>query len=264
MDYPLPSSIREINSLPRPGRVAVYKQLIPEWVFVQYGIDADSLLQAGQQVVRLRCPDASRSMELSIRHHPHELDPIFYLNMVDTFNNQIMVLLLVANDPDSPRFNIDVDLEGHPTHFGTSSRNLPEERRAMEAGLSPGQIRRGLRMFRSSAALFEGFIQRMGHRLYLIEPLFYHNAIIFERYGFAYTHGQVEMQNIHQHFLPGGDFQRKLNGSSPFRQPEAAQTVRGRSWAIHDGLLGHPFTGFQMYKRIGEQAGISTAPGIPW
>ena len=79
-------------------------------------------------------------MEMSIRWHPHELDPLCYINMIDTFNNQLMVLLVVINDPEAPRFNIDVDLEGHPTQFGTACRNHPEEQRAMEAGLAPGQV----------------------------------------------------------------------------------------------------------------------------
>src|SRR5690606_13801806 len=143
----------------------------------------------GEQVVRMRCPAGSRSVEMSIRHHPHVLDPLVYFHMIDTFNNQLMVLLVVINDPDAERYTVDRDLDGHETHFGTSSRNVPEEIRAMEAGLAPGQIRRGLRSFRSSIPLFEDFVSRMSHDLFLIEPLSYHNAVAFERYGFNYTHG---------------------------------------------------------------------------
>lgn len=259
----LPPSIRQINGLPPPQREALYQQLIPPWVYENYRIDPVTLLQDGQPVVRFRCPDDSRSVEITIRHHPHELDPLVYLHMIDTFNNQIMVLLLVVNDPASPRFNTDVDLEGHPTQFGTSSRNLPEELRAMQAGLSPGQVRRGLRSFRSAVTIFEDFVSRMGHQLYMIEPLAYHNAIIFERYGFAYTHGQREMIQIHAQFQDGGHFHRLL-GTNPFRSPEAVHSVRARAWAIHDGILGHPFTGFQMYKRVGHHAGVNTFPESLW
>jgi hypothetical protein len=46
--------------------------------------------------------------------------------------------------------------------------------------------------------VFEKFVERMNHDLFLIEPLSYHNAIIFERYGFGYTVGKSEMESINQ------------------------------------------------------------------
>lgn len=262
----LPPSIRQINTLPHPEREAIYKQLIPQWVFESYRIHPQTftLPEGGSPLIRFRCPDDSRSVEITVRFHPHELDPLVYLHMIDTFNNQIMVLLLVVNDPDSPRYHTDVDLDGHATQFGTAGRNLPEELRAMQAGLSPGQVRRGLRSFRSSVTLFEDFVTRMGHDLYMIEPLAYHNAIIFERYGFAYTHGQREMQQIQAEFQVGGSLYQQLSYSNPFRSFDATQRVRARAWAIHDGILGHPFTGFQMYKRVGHHAGINTFPDSIW
>ncbi|MBZ0292315.1 MAG: hypothetical protein K8L99_07080, partial [Anaerolineae bacterium] len=63
---------------------------------------------------------------------------------------------------------------------------------------------------------------------------------------------------------PGGSLYARLRDDNPFRQPTAWQTVRGRSWAIHDGILGYPFTGFQMYKTIGQHAGINTFPDAQW
>jgi hypothetical protein len=175
-----------------------------------------------------------------------------------------MVLLLVVNDPESPRFNIDVDANGASTKLGTASRNLPEEQKAMAYGLAPGQIRAGLRSFRSNVPLFEAFVRNMGHDLFLIEPLSYHNAITFERYGFSYVYGKKIMETIHQRFQPGGDLHAALDGSTPFRPPDAWQTVRGRSWAIHDGILGQPFTEFQMMKMIGQNANVNTFPGAIW
>ena len=38
-------------------------------------------------------------------------------------------------------------------------------------------------------------------------------------------------------------------------------TVRGRSWAITDGILGGPFGGVKMYKAPGRSANVSTFPG---
>jgi acetoin utilization protein AcuC len=203
-------------------------------------------------------------MELTARRKATDLDPILYLNMTDTFNNQLLVLLVIVNDPESPRFNIDVDDNGNSTHLGTTSRNQIAEIEAMKSGLSPGQIRRGLGTFKQSVPLFEKFVQNLGHDLFLIEPLAYHNAILFERYGFNYIRGYRDMRHIHEGFQPGGELYQKLSPDKPFRQPEVHKTVRGRSWAIHDGILGHPFTGFQMYKRVGIHAGINTFPDGQW
>ena len=56
----------------------------------------------------------------------------------------------------------------------------------------------------------------------------------------------------------------QLDGSNSFRQLEAANSIRKRSWAIHDGILGEPFTNVTMYKRLGKSAGINTAPDCKW
>lgn len=260
----LPPSILAINALPAVEKRQAYQRLIPEWVYARFSIDPATLLQHGQEVVKMRCPTGSRAMEMSILHQPHAPDPTLYINMVDTNNNQLMVLLVIINDPDSPRFHIDVDLEGHSTHFGTQGRNVPEEIKAMQAGLAPGQVRAGLRAFKESVPIFEQFVSAMGQTMFFIEPLAYHNAIIFERYGFRYMYGRREMEMIHTEFQPGGSLYEKLDESTPFRPRWAWNSLRGRSWAVHDGILGHPFTGFQMYKKVGEHAGVNTFPDRQW
>lgn len=260
----LPSSIQAINNLPQDQKWRIYKQLIANWVFDRFDIDPVTLLKDGEEVVKVRCPDASRAMELEIRHLPNAHDPVVYLNMVDTFTNQLMVLLVVINDPQAPRFNVDIDQYGNNTNFGTSSRNIPEELRAMQAGLAPGQIKRGLRSFKASVPVFEDFVSRMGHDIFFIEPLSYHNAIVFERYGFAYMYGKRDMEWINQAFQPDGELHKKLDDSNPFRHSSFWNRIAGRSWAIHDGILGYPFTGFQMYKRLGQHAGIQTFPHARW
>lgn len=259
-----PTSIREINNLPAPDKYAIYRTLITPWVYDRFGIDHETLTLDGQPVIHINCPENSRAMEFTILHQPHAQDPIAYLHMADTFNNQLLVLLIVANDPEAPRFAIDRDAHGHSTKLGTTGRNIPAEIAAMNAGLAPGQIRAGLRTFRAAVPAFEQFVSNMSHDMFMIEPLAYHNAITFERYGFNYLCGRQEMERIHQGFMPGGDLQRTLDGSTPFRMPDAWQTVRGRSWAIHDGILRHPFTGFQMYKRVGVDAGVNTFPDARW
>jgi hypothetical protein len=38
------------------------------------------------------------------------------------------------------------------------------------------------------------------------------------------------------------------------------RTARGRSWAIHDGILDTPWDDILIYKKVGEHAGINTFP----
>ena len=54
-----------------------------------------------------------------------------------------------------------------------------------------------------------------------------------------------------------------LDGSTPFRQPEQWQSVRGRAWAIHDGILAvmdKHWDGLRMVKQIGRHANVNTFP----
>ncbi len=264
----LPHSIREINNLPDSDKHGIYRTLLPDWLFERYGINPDIHQSQFHKhpIVSFRCPKGSRSMEITVKRNAADLDAMMYLNMADTFNNQLLVLLVVVNDLDALRFNVDVDQHGNHTHFGTTTRNYAAEQAAMEAGLAPGQIRKGLRVFKESVPIFEQFVSNMGHDMFLIEPLAYHNAIVFERYGFNYLRGRKDMIEINAQFQPGGELYRKLQDSESniFRQSEHWKTIRGRSWAIHDGILGHPFTGFQMYKRVGIHAGVETFPNATW
>jgi hypothetical protein len=72
------------------------------------------------------------------------------------------------------------------------------------------------------------------------------------------------MEAIHAGFQEGGEFRQGLDESNPFRSSRAANSIRLRSWAIHDGILGEPFTDVTMYKRVGKFAGVSTTPGCEW
>lgn len=259
-----PSTIREINALPEREKQAIYCTLIPDWVYADYGIDANDLTYNGFPVVQFRAREGTRAVEIIIKREAGDLDPMLYLNVADTYNHHIIVLLVVLNDPAAPRFNTDIDEYGNKTQFGTVSRNIYAEIAAMKYGLAPGQVRAGLRAFKSAVPIFEQFVSRMGRDSFLIEPLAYHNALIFERRGFDYLYGLKDMQRIHAEFQPGGDLHARLDGRSPFRQSDQWRTARGRSWAIHDGILGHPFTGFQMRKVVGVDAGINTFPDFAW
>ena len=191
-------------------------------------------------------------------------DPILYAHLADNINGQIHVLLYILNDPESPRFNVDKMPDGSPTHFGIRKRNLEAELAAMHHGLSPGQVRHGLRSLRQAMGAFEEFMTSLGHDMYYVEPLYYHNAVIFEHYGFSYQIGRRLMNEIQAGFGEGGALRQKLDDSNPFRSSQAVNSIRLRSWAIHDGLLGGPFTNVTMYKRVGISANIDSTPGCKW
>ncbi|MGB4677454.1 MAG: hypothetical protein WBH90_12075 [Aggregatilineales bacterium] len=254
-----PRSIRGINNLDAELKRAIYRSLIPGNLLERFGVHPDD-----EKLLQIKAPAHTRSVKIILYHEPNAPDPVLYLHMADTLNFQIALLLLVINDPYAPRFNTDVDENGLPTRFGTLRRNIPEEIRAMEAGLSPGQVRRGLRLSGQAVPTFERFLARAGHDMVIIEPLTYHNAIIYERYGFAYFQGRQRLEWIDRVLRPGGEFFDRFDGSTPFRQPDAWRSIRGRSWAIHDGILGEPFGDIRMYKRIGKHAGVNTFPDAIW
>jgi acetoin utilization protein AcuC len=208
-------------------------------------------------------PGAS-DVEMYLFHEPRFPDPILYGHLTDTINGQIHILLYVLNNPDAPRFDVDRMPDGSMTRFGTLQRNIPAEIAARQANLAPGQVRHGLRLLAQAIQSFERFITSLGHDIYFVEPLYYHNAVIFERYGFTYQVGRKLMERIESGFAEGSDLNNALDASSQFREKEAAHSIRLRSWAIHDGILGEPFTNVTMYKRVGKFAGISTCPGCSW
>jgi acetoin utilization protein AcuC len=259
-----PSTISSLNRLPAPQRREIYSRLIPPKIIDHFHLNPFLVDTQGNDLFLIHCDANSPSVELELRHKYDFPDPVLYGHLTDTLNGQIHVLLYIVNDPDSPRFDIDRMPDGSPTRFGILQRNLTAEQQAMAFGLAPGQIRRGLGMLAQAIQAFEHFVQSLGHDLYFAEPLYYHNAILFERHGFAYQQGRRLMERIQTGFSPGGNLLARLDGSTPFRQPEAAHSIRLRSWAIHDGLLGEPFTNVTMYKTIGKHAGVTTCPDIPW
>jgi hypothetical protein len=258
-----PSTIGGINLLPEPEKRAIYSRYIPASLLEKFNIPPLTSA-AGHNLLQFQFASGSSDVEMRLYHDINFPDPILYGHLTDTMNGQIHTLLYILNDPDSPRFDVDKMADGSPTQFGTLRRNIEAEEKALDAGLAPGQVRRGLRMLGEAIESFEKFITALGHEMYFVEPLYYHNAVIFERYGFSYQMGKRLMDSIHTGFQLGGDLHALLDGSNPFRQPEAANGIRQRSWAIHDGLLGEPFTNVTMYKRVGKNAGVNTTPNCKW
>lgn len=256
-----PSTIGGINKLPEPEKREIYSRYIPSELVQKFDLRD---LAHNRDLLQFRFAEGSSDVEMMLYHQAGFPDPILYAHLADNINGQIHVLLYILNDPASPRFNVDKMPDGSPTQFGIRKRNLDAELAAMQAGLSPGQVRHGLRALRQAMDAFEGFVSSLGHDLYFVEPLYYHNAVIFERYGFSYQMGRRLMNEIQAGFGEGGGLCQRLNDSTPFRSSNAANSIRLRSWAIHDGILGEPFTNVTMYKKVGVSANINTTPGCAW
>jgi hypothetical protein len=257
-------SIAAVNMLAPPVKEAIYTRFIPPALLSQFGIGPAFRDPEGRSLLDLRCAEGATDVVLALRRSAQDLDPLLYAHLTDTVTGQVHVLLYVVNDPTSPRFDVDRMPDGRRTEFGSFLRNLEAERAAVAAGLAPGQTRRGLRVLRHSIQAFEEFVVSLGHDLYFVEPLYYHNAVVFERYGFAYQQGRKLMEEVQSGFARGGAFVAGMDGSTVFRQRGAQASIRGRSWAIHDGILRFPFADVSMYKRVGKEAGISTFPDGVW
>jgi acetoin utilization protein AcuC len=256
-------SIYELNHLSPPERTKIYRSLIPPSLFAALGIDRNTFLnRRGEKVVQFHTPESHGFVSVDVKKAAEDQDSVFFLQLSDTpFMDNLELSFVVINDPKGERYNIDRDTQGRDTLFGTTLRNLAEEEKAMKAGLAPGQVRPGLRLLGEMLRLLERFASRLGTSIISCEALFYHNAIKYERYGFGYLEGRKMMEEIDQGFSPGGSLYEKLDHSSPFRRKDAEKTVRGRSWAIQDGILGKPWSSPRLYKPIGKVVGLSTFHG---
>lgn len=262
-------SIRDINALPQQAKESIYAAIVPQMVYLRYDFDEKTFCQhghivqsglnhGGQNKIKFICPEGLGLLRIEVRRDVNDQDCLFFVEVVDTPYQQIELSFCLINDPDAPRFDIDRDEHGRENSFATVRRNIPEEVRAMQAGLSPNQVRCGLKTFKNFFASFEQFVASLGVDMIVAEPLSYSNAVRYENYGFDYITGKQLMLWIDREFRPNGVLDCRLDNSSPFRQQGMGKTVRGRSWAIHDGILDKPWDNIKIYKTIGQHAGINT------
>jgi hypothetical protein len=256
------SSIQEINHLPREMVEALYLRLVPEEMLDRFAIDPSTLNgPEGTRLVRITAPPDKPWARVEVRSSAEDRDPALLVDVEMSPLSVPELAFVQITNPLASRYGIDRDLEGRDTLFGTVSRNIGEELRAFKDGLAPGQVRRGLRLLPRVLEAMDGFCRLMGAELYLVEPLFYHSAVLYERQGCGYLLGREVMSAIQRGFAEGGPLASALDGSSPLRSPEALATVRGRSWALHDGVSPGAWGGVKMYRAPGRHAGVNTFPG---
>jgi len=263
-DANLPFTIRQLNNLPENIKRRVYRGLLPPALLARFGIDPIQWTGANKEpMVFLKAEPESDKVLITARHSPDPADELLALELADNSLNGIELNLIVLNDPTAQRYSIDLTEDGQATMFGTLKRNIKAEENAMQAGLAPGQVRAGLGGSRLVFEQIDTFLSTLGHRAYFLEPLTYASAWVFERRGFAYVRGHKLMDDIHREFQPGGALHQGLDGGSPFRKQGQAPTVRGRAWAIHDGILERidaRWDKIRMVKQIGRHAGVETFP----
>jgi hypothetical protein len=262
-------SLQELNGLPAPLREGLYGRLMPAEVCARFGVDpATGLNGVGHRLLRIFAPPEQSWARVELRASRDDRDPLVLVDVeIGPFGVPELSFVQIA-DPTSQRFGIDRDDDGQETLLGTLTRNLSEERRAASAGLAPGQVRPGLGLLGRVLDGMEDFCRLFGKDLFLVEPLFYHSALLYERHGCDYLLGRELMDSIHGEFQPGGRLHRALDGSTPFRQQGFDRTIRGRSWAIHDGILsaldGTAWGGVKMYRLAGRHASVSTFPAAEY
>lgn len=259
-------SITKLNRLAPEIREPLYLQLVPASLYDRLVIDPRTLTnQRGQRVVQGIFPPDDNFACIEIKENSEDKDWAFACQVsLDTFMYSVHLDFVTINDPRSTRYDLDIDESGCDTLFGCRSRNIGEELRAMNAGLAPGMVRRGLGILGEFVERLETFTASVGLKAVTLGALYYHNAISWERYGFTYFRGLNLMKRIHEEFHPRGLLHRCLDNSTPFRRPGMEGTVRGRSWAIHDGILVDAFDDDwhnpKMYKMVGRHHGVNTFP----
>ncbi len=257
--------LADINELASAERDHIYLALVPPEVCRRFDLDPVAFTDSqGRPVVRVEALRGGRWARIRLLHRGDAVDPTLFLHLAESRFGHLQIVFIICSDPEGPRFGVDLDEAGQTTDLGIRSRNLREEASAMRAGLAPGQVRRGLRVLGAVLERIEALALRLDKAALVLEASFYHNAILYERHGFGYLAGESRMARIHQDFLPGGSLTSRLDGSTPFRLPEASGTIRGRSWALHDGIPGEPWWPPVMHRPLGARLTVCTAPGIPY
>lgn len=262
-DSSLPVTLQMLNRLSYNAKRRIYRFLLPPSLLVLFNIDPISWNGSGEYKLTLNADSGTNEVNINIRSNISPFEDFFYLQLIDNNLNGIDLNFLIISDPYSSRFNIDSDTQGRETLFGKAFRNEKEEEVAKDAGLAPGQVRKGLSFASKVLQQIESFITASGHSAYRLEPLSYATAWMFEHYGFAYNRGHKLMNTIHREFQPGRRLYNALDDSTPFRQQKQWSSIRGRAWAIHDGILeviDEKWDDLRMVKRVGHHAGVETSP----
>lgn len=259
-----PVSLLRLNAMEEAVKRRRYAEIFPLRCWEHLAAVDASLAggPASAMALRAHAPEDRPEAHLRAPANRWRGDFAVSLDLDEAGAGQLELSFIVINDLSAPRHDIDINTAGQVTLLGTAGRNVQEEERALRAGLGPCQVRRGLAMFAELLPRLEEFARGLGYVAIVLEPLTYHNAVMYESYGFSYITGHRRMAQIDREFQRGGRLWKLMDGRSAFRDPALAASARGRSWAIHDGILGD-FDGddrldLKMVKVIGTASGVRT------
>lgn len=190
-----------------------------------------------EEVFSLNRTEGHPGLRLEVWPEPACPDPGYVLELKFNFLGIPEIIWIAASDIAAPRFDVDA-LGKLPLGPEPGLRNIKEEVRAMEWGLAPNQVRPGLHVLRESFACVDRYLAALKVNMVTLSAMAYHNAVEYQHLGFTLKSGEELMSAIEEGFAPGGRLRARLDSSTPFRKPENAETLLGRSWAIHDGIMG--------------------------
>jgi hypothetical protein len=177
------SSLQAINRLDEPEKEHIYSRLLPQRLRDVLGLEPDSLCNsAGERLVTIIAPAGLSLVRIEARSRSQGGVTVFFLELSDTHYHQMELSFCIIRDPTAPRYAVDVDERGENNWFASHGRNIPEELRAMRAGLFPNQTHHGLQLFVTFFPLLERFTASLGMQMIVAEPLSYDNAIRYEKY----------------------------------------------------------------------------------
>ncbi len=101
-DGSLLNSLATINQLPDDVRDQIYRTLLVDEMLERYAIDPQTLRNPrGEQVVTFDASPNIGLVELRVWRQLSDRDPLLYMQLADTTNNQIVILLFITNDPEA-------------------------------------------------------------------------------------------------------------------------------------------------------------------
>ena len=166
------SSLQAINRLDEPEKEHIYSRLLPQRLRDVLGLEPNSLCNsAGERLVTVIAPKGLSLVRIEGRSQPHGGVTVFFLEISDTHFHQMELSFCIIRDPAAPRYAVDVDEKGANNWFASQGRNIPEELRAMRAGLFPNQTHHGLQLFVTFFPLLERFTDSLGIQMIVAEPL---------------------------------------------------------------------------------------------
>lgn len=253
----MPATLYHLNCLPDAVKKRLYRLLVPPALLTRLNIHPVTWHGIHtQRKLTLHAPAGSAAVRLTVETPTEAVGQLFCLELQDQHTSGLELNQLAIQDPTAPC--LPLPAPGAPDKVAEQ---------ALWAGLAPGQRARGLGMAGLVLQQIEAFATLLGQGAYTVQPLTYSAAWLFERHGFAYTRGHSLMNTIHREFQVGGRLQQALDGSTPFWQPAQAHTVRGRAWAIEDGILttlDKAWRDVQMIKLCGRHAQVNTLPAVSY